>query len=737
MRRLSVAALCAAMTLLVCAALSASAWATTGGLAWGNNEFGQLGNGSKQSGSTITSVAEPTAGELSGMLQVSTGGDHTLALLAGKGVDAWGNGEWGQLGLGGHGTHALPVSTGLESVTAVAAGKSFSMALKAGVVWTWGRNNRGQVGDGFVTGPNQCGAEEEGESKEHQEERACLLSPAPLGLSKVVAIAAGGEHALALLEDGTVKAWGSNQFGQLGTGSSTGPEKCAGVACSRVPVTVTGLEHVVAISAGAGWSMALLESGEVVSWGSNKSGQLGTGSGEGPETCASVACSTKAVSVTGLSEVKAISAGGEFGLAVTSGNEVKAWGNNEKGQLGNNTTTNSATPVAVLEAVGPSKNLSGVQAISAGGKHALALVEGEVLKVWGDPSEGALGPGILNNKIAQNAAIGSIAAISAGERQTVVIGAAGPAITKLEPESGLSTGGYPVKIKGTNLSSAQKVFIGSEEVPGANWSVSGGEVTIKEMPPEAPGVVVISVKTERATTATTSAAKFRYEPIGSIALGRCLKVTSGTGTYKNGGCTEPLIGGNFAWEAFGTGFAGAIAPETTLLLETTGGVALACTGETSVGAWVPTKAAQGVVLKLTGCEMLIGKCKSAGAAAGEIVTAPLEGALGFFEKETNKVGLELFPEEKPSTTVFEATCGATSVTVSGAVIGQIGTVNKMNSSFTLKLKQHSGKQTIEKLEGESAKSLRLKVGSELSIQAGLSLESSLNNETSIEINTNI
>jgi alpha-tubulin suppressor-like RCC1 family protein len=750
MRRLAVAVLCAAVTTLVWAA---GAWATTGVLGWGNNESGQLGNGNKQSGTTVWSAGETT--ELNGSLQVATGGDHTLDLLPGHTVTAWGSGEFGQLGNGRTGTHTLPFpipSGELSEVEAVASGESFSLALlKSGKVKAWGRNNRGQLGIGFSTGPSKCGPSFEGETAEHEQERACALVPIEVpGLKEVAAIAAGGEFALALLKNGTVKAWGDNEFGKLGSGSSTGPEKCGWIfpdECSRVPLAVEGLEHVVAIAAGETEAYALLESGEVVAWGKNTSGQLGTGSFEGPEKCKEAfeigeklgrPCSTKPVAVSELSGVKAIAAGGEFGLALMNSGKVRAWGSNADGQLGDGTTTNRSTPVATLQSVEPEAELSGVGAISAGGKHSLALAaEGGTLRVWGNPGDGALGPGILNNKIASTAATGSLTSISAGERQTLVIGAPGPYVESVSPNHGEANKRTKVIIKGAGFTGAKVVKWGGTEV---SFTVLNETEIETETPSSPPGIKQAQVQTGRATTASTSLGDFRYEPSGgTLELGQCTKTVTGKGHFKTGTCTEEVKEGNWNWTpGFAKGgFTGGIAAETTLLLEPTAGSAMTCSGETVAGSWLAPKAAQEIVLRLTGCKMFFGECSSAGAAAGEIVTNPLEGALGFTEKATDKVGLSLQPEGEETPSVFEAKCGEVPIKVTGSVIGLVTSINKMNASFTLKLKQHSGKQAIEAFdeEGATAQTLKMSINGGSPVQAGLALESSLKGEESLEINT--
>jgi alpha-tubulin suppressor-like RCC1 family protein len=188
------------------------------------------------------------------------------------------------------------------------------------------------------------------------------------GLSGVTAVSAGGEQSLALLSTGAVMAWGNNREGQLGNGSTTS---------SKVPVAVSGLAGVVAIAAGKEHSLALLSNGTVMAWGSDEEDQLGSGVKAGTK-------STVPVAVPGLNGVRSISAGGAFSLALLSNGTVMAWGANDVGQLGNGRKTKSPSPVAV-------KGLSGVTAISAGREHSLALLSNGTAMAWGNNSSLQLG----------------------------------------------------------------------------------------------------------------------------------------------------------------------------------------------------------------------------------------------------------------------------------------------------------------------------------------------------------
>ena len=145
--------------------------------------------------------------------------------------------------------------TGLGfSATAHAAGDSAR---------SWGYNYYGQLGSGTT---------------------ADSSTPAPVsGLSGVVAVAAGERHSLAVLSNGTVVAWGLNNFGQLGNGNNTGPDACNGSPCSKKPIPVSGLSGVVAVTVGNNNSLALRSNGTVVAWGGNDYGQGTRGGNAGSD----------------------------------------------------------------------------------------------------------------------------------------------------------------------------------------------------------------------------------------------------------------------------------------------------------------------------------------------------------------------------------------------------------------------------------------------------------------------
>ncbi|CAB3392649.1 RCC1 domain-containing protein [Kyrpidia spormannii] len=172
---------------------------------WENNGHGQLGDGTTQRRET-----PGPAGTMSGFRQISAGDGHTLALTQGGAVVAWGWNAFGQLGNGGSADSSTPVAVqGLatdSTIQAVAAGAYHSLALTSdGRVFAWGANSYGQLGDGTTNSALS----------------AVQVQGLTTASTVAVAVAAGGNHSLALTNDGRVFAWGKNSSGQLGDGSTT------------------------------------------------------------------------------------------------------------------------------------------------------------------------------------------------------------------------------------------------------------------------------------------------------------------------------------------------------------------------------------------------------------------------------------------------------------------------------------------------------------------------------------
>ncbi|HEY3546111.1 MAG TPA: hypothetical protein VGK17_08460 [Propionicimonas sp.] len=337
---------------------------------------------------------------------VSAGFVDTCALTTKGAVKCWGYNGDGELGNGTTVNSAVPVAvSGLgKKVKAISSGSYFSCALTTkGAVKCWGSNNYGQLGDNTTTNST--------------------TPVAVYGLNKgVKAISAGNFFACALTTKGAVKCWGANTYGQLGNGTTTGSAKPVAVsglgkgikalgsggyhACalttkgapkcwgyngegelgdntklnSAVPVAVYSLgKGVKALSAGSYTTCALTTKSQVKCWGYNGDGELGDGT---------TTSSLKPVLAGGLGKkVKAITYGDIHGCAVNTSGGVKCWGYNGYGALGDNTTTTSSTPVQAY-------NMGAkIKAVAAGGYHSCAVTTKGAVKCWGFNAYGELGDG--------------------------------------------------------------------------------------------------------------------------------------------------------------------------------------------------------------------------------------------------------------------------------------------------------------------------------------------------------
>jgi alpha-tubulin suppressor-like RCC1 family protein len=256
--------------------------------AWGSNDWGQLGDG------TVINRAIPIqVGGLTDIVACAAGLSHTLIVKSDGTVWGWGNNVAGQLGDGTTANTLVPVqANGIQEVIAVWANSNHTVALKSnGTVWTWGDPQSGVLGR---TGDS--------------------YTPAPVSnLTGIVAVAAGDAHTMALKSDGTVWGWGGNGSGQLGIGTFSQdpqltPVQAVGLTgivaiaagdyqtvalksdgtvweCGTIllgtwnvyPIQVSGLSGVIAIGAGVNHNVAIKSDGTVWTWGLNSSGQLGNG----------------------------------------------------------------------------------------------------------------------------------------------------------------------------------------------------------------------------------------------------------------------------------------------------------------------------------------------------------------------------------------------------------------------------------------------------------------------------
>jgi alpha-tubulin suppressor-like RCC1 family protein len=344
-----------------CAVLSATPPLHQATVCWGDNQAGQIGDGTRLDRSVPTPLKINLDAE-----EVVAGLLHSCLRDRAGGVWCWGRGGQGQLGASTLIDVVVPVAVaGLGGATRVAAGQAHSCSVQGGTVSCWGANDDGQLGDGTTNGRSV---------------------PAVVNRTgEVVEIALGGAHTCARRRDGTVACWGRGSEGQLGHGdleSRSTPVVVANLA----DAVGSNLETVVGLAAGDRHTCAVLGDGRVVCWGQGSDGQLGWGTAIQHEI---------PVRVMGLTGAVEIAAGDNHSCARTSTDGrvetpggVFCWGDNRAGQLGDGRKRLRETaPV-------PVDMLTDATGIAAGGAHTCAvLAQDRGVACWGSNSAGQLGDG--------------------------------------------------------------------------------------------------------------------------------------------------------------------------------------------------------------------------------------------------------------------------------------------------------------------------------------------------------
>ncbi|MFF2149689.1 RCC1 domain-containing protein, partial [Kitasatospora sp. NPDC058190] len=356
--------------------------------------------------------ASPCDSFLRGVHGIAAGTTHSLAFDKDGTVLAWGDNRFGELGNGTTSVtpqttpvpvcapgQTAPCSRFLTDVRAVAGGSDFSLALRNdGTVLAWGFNGDGELGDGTTTTPRTTPVQ------------VCApgqTAPCTRFLTDVVAIAAGFDFSVALRKDGTVFAWGDNFVGELGNGTtSVTPQTTPVQVCApgqTAPCT-RFLTDVRAIATGdqASHSLALRKDGTVLAWGANGSGQLGDGTTATPRTAPVRVCAPGQTApctrfLHGVRDIAANGLSGAHSLALHEDGTVLAWGANGQGEVGDGTTTTPrTTPVRVCapgQTAPCTRFLHDVRAITAGAFHSLALHEDGTVLAWGANGQGEVGDG--------------------------------------------------------------------------------------------------------------------------------------------------------------------------------------------------------------------------------------------------------------------------------------------------------------------------------------------------------
>lgn len=334
-------------------------------LCWGRNDKGQLGDDSFSERRLPTRVVQ-----LSGAVEVTAGRNHTCARVSDGSLRCWGHRALGQLGDGAplHMSTLFMVPTpivvaSVSGARTVVAGDSHTCTITSGGTLCFGSNDFGELGDGRT---------------ERQSAPTAVL-----GLEGPTQLALAAAHGCALLDNGTVRCWGSNEAGQL-LGSA--PDRCGSYRCARRAIetgvgsvkqvaaagnrtcvlTLDGrvacagalttgtsfelkpvaIDEVEQLALGASHSCARRTDGAVWCWGEADRGQLGVRI-DTPCPRGSGTCSIAPLEIALPAPARSIALGGDSSCALLTDGSVRCWGRNDHGQLGDGTTDDATTPVRV------------------------------------------------------------------------------------------------------------------------------------------------------------------------------------------------------------------------------------------------------------------------------------------------------------------------------------------------------------------------------------------------------
>ena len=323
---------------------------------------------------------------------INSGNTHSCAILDDGSVRCWGDNKNGQLGDGTRTNSIIPIlaATPLgKSAVSLSTGAEHTCAIfDDGTLRCWGGNSNGQLGDGTLI----------------ERTTPTLIN---LGSGKsAIGISLGQTHSCAILNDNSVKCWGSNSNGQLGDGTTIDSP-------SPKSVSLGDGNNAITISAGSYHTCVVMDNLSVSCWGDNWHGQLGDGSNDRK-------LEPVGISLDSEYETKSLDSGSFHTCAVLINNSIYCWGFNSAGQIGNAELENSNTPtqMQLSDSQLPSN-------IASGFHHTCSLLEDNQIICWGDNSRGQLGDGTsISRHTAEMVSIPddrSVMSISVGHRHSCAI----------------------------------------------------------------------------------------------------------------------------------------------------------------------------------------------------------------------------------------------------------------------------------------------------------------------------
>ncbi len=343
---------------------------------WGANDYGQLGNGTTSTGATRL---PQTVQGLTGAVSVCAGLTHSCAVRGDGTVWCWGRNidfncnppnrtYYSRLGNNPPPSDTTTWSTtpvqavGITTAVQVACSHDATCArLLDGTIQCWGFDYWGQLGDGGLAPGTGCTGI-----------TGTLAPGAPVsGINTAVRVAMMHNHVCALLDNGSVRCWGTNTYGQLGSG---------GTDPTNVPLVVQNLSDAVGVTVGDGHACAPRSTGAVACWGLNNLGQLGNG------TTSGVTPNSAPVAVLNITSAAPYADAGWWAnsCVLLDDGALRCWGKNNDGKLGDNSTFDSPTPVVATSFID-------LRAVATGLDFSCALRGNGQVWCWGDNSRGQLG----------------------------------------------------------------------------------------------------------------------------------------------------------------------------------------------------------------------------------------------------------------------------------------------------------------------------------------------------------
>jgi alpha-tubulin suppressor-like RCC1 family protein len=720
------------------------------GTVWasGWNNFGQLGDGSSESTTTATQVLG-----LTDVVAVAAGCYHSLALESDGTVWLWGQYQGVTTSNPPDGTcpglgSSVPCFlhptqwVGPAGITQIAAGTLDEVALATdGTVYAGG-----QIGNAHLTLPNPAtdiamqSYVAEAITSTGQVYQWGNSSPAPSDTPTVVpgitgfatALAGGGLSGYAVTSGGTVWAWGDDRYGQLGNG---------GTASESTAIQVPGLPPVVAVAAGFWHGVALASSGGVWAWGDNLNGEVGPQQPEAVEAVPS--------QVPGIDTAIAITAGGYSTIALIADKSSTA-------------VTGAASSITQTSAtLNATVNPNGSEVSEC-------KLEYGTTASYGATASCSPSPGSGESPVDVTASITGLSANTTYHFRIVAANAGGASygsdqmFTTLPDPPVVVTGGVSaltltsatlnatVNPNGGEVSSCEFEYgttnsygtsVPCGPSPGAGEAPVAVSATLNSL---AEGVTYhyrISA-TNAGGLSRGSDETFATVTSGAPEFGRCVKVpaekegnrTVYRGSFTAATClgTSGTHTGKYEWYAGVAKTTFTSAGSSAVALETGTKAKVTCTAESGRGSITSAKTLGSVVVSFTGCESSGHKCMATGLGEGELESAKLEGVLGFEDKGSKKVALDLYPVGRAG--VFaQYVCNGSVTTLTGSVLVPI-VAGKMSATAALKYKASKGKQKPEGFEGAPADVLMSSLNGGASERDGLTLTATQTYEEEVEIN---